>query len=61
MTRFLAATVHNVTVVAITLTVTWTTALCTNSSLLTIAAGATAAWLAGAFLPCPCHRRGGQR
>jgi hypothetical protein len=60
MTRRLLTFAHLIAVAAIAAAATWITALCTNSSLLAIATGSTAAWLAQAFLPCPCHRKGSQ-
>ncbi|NUR04047.1 MAG: hypothetical protein HOY79_48345 [Streptomyces sp.] len=32
-----------------------------HSTPVDISTGVTAAWLAGLFLPCPCHRRAGRR
>jgi hypothetical protein len=60
MTRRLLSAAHLVAVAVIAMAATWITALATASSLLAIAAGSTAAWLAQALLPCPCHRRGGR-
>jgi hypothetical protein len=35
--------------------------LAMHSTPVNIATGVIAAWLAQAFLPCPCHRCGGRR
>jgi hypothetical protein len=36
----------------------WLAAWPMHSPAVSIATGATAAWIAGMFLPCPCHRKG---
>lgn len=48
-------------VTAIAVSAAWLVALPIHSTAASIAAGVTAAWLAGIFLPCPCHRRGARR
>lgn len=48
-----------VTVVALVAVLLASTAL--HSTPVDISTGVTAAWLAGLFLPCPCHRRAGRR
>lgn len=35
--------------------IAWLTAWPIHSPAVSIATGTTAAWLAGMFLPCPCH------
>ena len=54
----LPAALHTATVTVIALAATWITSLPVHSAAVSIATGATAALLANAVLPCPCHRRG---
>ncbi|MFI8535439.1 hypothetical protein ACIGMX_34980 [Streptomyces aquilus] len=60
--RTLAPTVAYVAeVTVIALAAAWISSWSLDSQAVAISAGATAAWLAGMFLPCPCHPKGGRR
>jgi hypothetical protein len=58
---FLPAALFTVEVALIALAAVWAASLALHSTPVDIATGVTAAWLAQAFLPCPCHRCGGRR
>ena len=59
MTRrmLLPAALHVAAVTLIAMAATWIASLPVHSPAVSIATGTTAALLANAFLPCPCHRR----
>lgn len=57
----LPSVAHTAAVTVIALAAAWIASSSTNSQLVAIATGVTAAWLAEMYLPCPCHRRGGRR
>ncbi|MGW2720795.1 hypothetical protein [Streptomyces sp. NPDC001492] len=47
--------------VAVFAVVAWFAAWPIHSPAVSIATGVTAAWFAGMFLPCPCHRATSRR
>lgn len=61
MNRLLPAVLFTAEVLGIGLAAAWLATWPVHSQAVSLMTGVTAALLANAFLPCPCHRHGGRR
>jgi hypothetical protein len=59
--RYVATVAYTAEVTVIALAAVLLASLAMHSTPVNISTGVTAAWLAGMFLPCPCHHKAGRR
>lgn len=58
---FLPVVTYTAAVLVIAMAAAWIASMPLHSQAVSISTGVTAGWLAGIFLPCPCHPKAGRR